>query len=232
MKFILSLPFLALLYALLYYFFVPVQDLQRLYPTWVRNPEEDTAKELAYKVELVQKRPPNYLSLQEIPAFVQRVFILSEDGGFYSHSGVDFAEIAHSLRQAIKRKRRPRGASTISQQLIKNIYFSKRRSWWRKFNELILTIKLERNLKKTKILELYFNIVEMSPGVYGLARGAQFYFHKNPRELNLQEAAYLAALLRNPKKAGSAFHQRYLRILLRRVHRHFSFVNLTGKIQA
>ncbi len=123
--------------------------------------------------------------------------IAAEDQRFAAHFGLDLAAIRDSLEDA-ERGRRLRGASTITQQLIKNLYLSPSRSAWRKGIEAYLTLIAEICLPKRRILELYVNVVELGPGIYGAAAASEYFFGKPPSALTDTEAALLAAVLPNP----------------------------------
>lgn len=123
--------------------------------------------------------------------------VAAEDQRFAAHFGLDLAAIRDSLEDA-ERGRRLRGASTITQQLIKNLYLSPSRSAWRKGIEAYLTIVAEICLPKRRILELYVNVVELGPGIYGVAAASEHFFGKRPSALTDTEAALFAAVLPNP----------------------------------
>ncbi len=131
------------------------------------------------------------------PAIKQAVLV-AEDINFFSHHGFEPGEIQSAMEEALKEGERPRGASTITQQLAKNLWLSPSRTPWRKIKEAILTWQLERSLSKRRILELYLNVVEFGPGVYGAGAASQRYFGKPAAELGEAEAAQLAASLPNP----------------------------------
>jgi len=120
-----------------------------------------------------------------------------EDFSFFSHNGFDTHEIKIAAREAVKGKR-VRGAYTITQQLAKNLWLSPSRSPFRKLKELILTRQLERDLSKRRILELYLNVVQFGPDVYGAEAASRRYFGIPPGELNREQAAKLAASLPRP----------------------------------
>jgi len=126
--------------------------------------------------------------------------VVAEDIDFFAHSGFAVAEIRKSIRDALEEKELPRGASTITQQLAKNLWLSPSRNPWRKVKEALLTRALERNLSKRRILELYLNVVELGPGVYGAEAAARRYFGKGAAALTRREAAELAASLPMPSK--------------------------------
>ena len=124
--------------------------------------------------------------------------LVAEDIGFFDHRGFAVDEMRIALRQTVAEGRRLRGASTITQQLAKNLWLSPSRSPWRKAEEAILTWQLERRLEKRRILELYLNVVELGPGVYGAEAAARRYFRKPAGALGEAEAAELAASLPRP----------------------------------
>jgi monofunctional biosynthetic peptidoglycan transglycosylase len=160
-------------------------------------------------LSIVSKKPKSWLRLKSISKEAITAIVISEDWAFYSHSGVDFRQIYHSIKDAFKGKNL-RGASTISQQVVKNIYFSSRRSFVRKFYELFYTSFLEFNLSKSKILELYINLAELGPEVYGLNNASRYYFNKHPSELSARHGAFLATMLPSPVKYNESFRNREL----------------------
>jgi monofunctional biosynthetic peptidoglycan transglycosylase len=124
--------------------------------------------------------------------------LVAEDIGFFSHRGFALDEIHSALEDALRDRELPRGASTITQQLAKNLWLSPSRSPLRKAQEAVLTWQLERALSKRRILELYLNVAELGPGVYGVGAASQRYFGKAADDLDEHEAAQLAAALPNP----------------------------------
>jgi len=129
---------------------------------------------------------------------IKRAVLVAEDINFFSHRGFELAELQNALEEALRDRELPRGASTISQQLAKNLWLSPSRNPWRKAKEAILTWQMERALSKRRILELYLNVVELGPGLYGVGAASQRYFGKPASELGPGEAAQLAATLPNP----------------------------------
>jgi monofunctional glycosyltransferase len=129
---------------------------------------------------------------------VKRAVLVAEDINFFSHRGFELAELQNALEEALRDRELPRGASTISQQLAKNLWLSPSRNPWRKAKEAILTWQMERALSKRRILELYLNVVELGPGLYGVGAASQRYFGKPASDLGPAEAAQLAAALPNP----------------------------------
>ena len=137
---------------------------------------------------------------------LKRAVLVSEDVNFFSHHGFALDEMQSALEDALRDRELPRGASTITQQLAKNLWLSRSRNPLRKAKEAMLTWQLERRLSKRRILELYLNVVEFGPGVYGVGAASQRYFAKLPADLDESEAAQLAAVLPSPStwRPGSA----------------------------
>jgi monofunctional biosynthetic peptidoglycan transglycosylase len=132
-----------------------------------------------------------------VSVHAKRAVVAAEDMEFFSHEGFSASEMQVALREAMAGERF-RGASTITQQLAKNLWLSPSRNPWRKVKEGLLTRSLERHLSKRRILELYLNVVELGPGVYGVEAASRRYFGKSAAELTEHEAAMLAASLPRP----------------------------------
>jgi len=124
--------------------------------------------------------------------------LAAEDAGFFNHRGFDYREIRESFKRNWEEKAFVRGASTITQQLAKNLFLSSSRNPIRKLKEVVLTYRLEKALPKTRILELYLNLIEWGDGIFGAEAAAQAYFGKPAAVLNVNEAALLAAMIINP----------------------------------
>jgi monofunctional biosynthetic peptidoglycan transglycosylase len=140
-----------------------------------------------------------WTSYAAISPHVKRAVLVAEDINFFSHRGFDLGEIENAVHEALDRKDDPRGASTITQQLAKNLWLTSSRSPVRKLEEAILAWQIERSLDKKRTLELYLNVVELGEGIYGVGSAAQRYFGKSASELDEEEAAQLAASLPNPR---------------------------------
>jgi len=124
----------------------------------------------------------------------------TEDGAFYRHEGFSPFAIRSSLVANLKKGRFARGASTISQQLVKNLFLSREKTISRKLQELFITSQLEASLSKERIMELYLNVIEWGPGIYGVRHASRHYFGKRPAELDPLESVFLVSLIPNPKK--------------------------------
>jgi len=154
-----------------------------------------------------------------ISPHVVRAVLVAEDIDFFSHAGFATDEIKAALREAAEGGRL-RGASTLTQQLAKNLWLAPSRTPWRKIDEAILTVQLERHLSKRRILELYLNVVEFGPGVWGIGNASRTYFGIAPSELSEQQAAELAAALPRPRTwhpgvDSPAYRKRVDRIMAR-----------------
>jgi monofunctional biosynthetic peptidoglycan transglycosylase len=162
-----------------------------------------------------------WVPYSRISSNLKRAVIVSEDIEFYSHQGFSHREAQAALEDAWEEKRLPRGASTITQQLAKNLWLSPSRSPVRKLKEAILTRQLEAHLKKRRILEVYLNVVELGPGIYGADAAARHYFGKSAASLTERQAAELAASLPRPTTwhpgSKSKSYQRKVRSIQRRM---------------
>lgn len=139
------------------------------------------------------------VSYNQISPNLRRMVVLSEDGRFYSHHGIDLEALFEAFEYNLDRGRVVYGGSTISQQTVKNLFLSASRDPLRKWHELVLTLGMEFHLRKWKILELYLNIAEFGTGIYGAEAAARAYWGIPASELNLEQAIELAATLPSPK---------------------------------
>ena len=164
-----------------------------------------------------------WVSGDAISPHLKRAVVAAEDMEFFSHGGFSTSEIRAALREAFEAREAPRGASTITQQLAKNLWLSPSRSPLRKIREVVLTRQLEHALGKQRILEIYLNVVEFGPGIYGAEAAAGHYFDKAARGLTEYEAAQLAASLPRPRSwhpgVGSESYARYVQDILGRMER-------------
>lgn len=138
--------------------------------------------------------------LSSVPLPLRRMILVAEDAKFYSHGGFDWEQIEYAIVANRQRGKPFRGASTITQQTAKNLYLSGERAYSRKLREAALTFLLEHYLGKDRILEIYLNIAQFGPGVFGVAEGARYHFGKSPGALTHDEMLSLAALLPSPEK--------------------------------
>jgi len=148
---------------------------------------------------VVGPRNRDWTPIGAIPPSLKKAVIAAEDARFLAHDGVDYEAIREAIKTDIREGRFVRGGSTITQQLAKNLYLSREKSLSRKIKEYVLARHLDDTLSKSRILELYLNVAELGPMVYGVGRASRFYFGKPASDLNVRESAFLAAMLPGPK---------------------------------
>ena len=153
----------------------------------------------------VSPASPDFIPLAEVPPLFLRTLLLGEDAGFHGHSGIDLREVPAALLTDWARRGAARGASTITQQLAKNLFLSREKHLGRKLQELSLTLLLESALGKDRILEIYLNVIEWGPGLFGLRPASRTYFGREPRELTPAQMAFLVSLIPGPVKYQSSF---------------------------
>ncbi len=141
-----------------------------------------------------------WVPYDEVSPHLKRAVLVAEDINFFSHTGFEASEIKNALEEAARERKPPRGASTISQQLAKNLWLTSARTPLRKAKEAVLTWQLERSLGKRRILELYLNVAQFGPNVFGAEAAARRYFGKPASALTESEAAALAAGLPRPSR--------------------------------
>jgi monofunctional biosynthetic peptidoglycan transglycosylase len=157
-----------------------------------------------YSVYLCPKSS-RYVPYEYISHYVINALVASEDTTFWHHEGFDWFELKESFIVNLKNFAYVRGGSTLTQQLVKNLYLNQEKTITRKFVEVMLTYKVENILSKKEILEKYLNVVEFGNRIYGIYNASQKFFEKHPSELNLIESIYLISLLPNPKKLSYAY---------------------------
>jgi monofunctional biosynthetic peptidoglycan transglycosylase len=164
-----------------------------------------------------------FVPYARISPALKRAVVVAEDTSFFTHNGFATDEIREAIDKAVKEFGLPRGASTITQQLAKNLWLSPSRNPLRKAKEAVLTWQLEKALTKRRILELYLNVVEFGPGVYGAEAASRHYFRKPAAELTDEEAVQLAAALPRPSVwhpgVGTTAYRRYVEDIRRRMER-------------
>ncbi|KQX11494.1 transglycosylase domain-containing protein [Flavobacterium sp. Root420] len=160
-------------------------------------------------IQNVQQRPilvgnanPNYTPLDQISPYLRKSVLTTEDPSFFSHRGFINEAFKQSILKNIRTKKFSRGASTISMQLIKNVFLTREKTLSRKLEEILLVYILENNriASKERMLEVYFNIIEWGPNVYGIGEASHFYFQKSPSALNVDECLFLATIIPKPRK--------------------------------
>ena len=156
-----------------------------------------------------------------IPDSVVRAVIVAEDARFFEHDGVDVEALKDAMEYNLSKKKMIYGASTISQQTVKNIFLSPSRNPLRKWHELLLTIGMERNLSKQRILEHYLNVAEFGRGVYGVDAAARYYWRIPASRLTSSQAIELAATLPSPAKNNPKTRTRSFQNRVKKIQRYF-----------
>ena len=154
---------------------------------------------------VVGPRNPWWTPSESIPSDLKWAVIVAEDANFYRHEGIDVTAIRNAIKYDLEKKRFARGASTITQQAAKNLFLSREKTVTRKIQEIYLAKRMEQELTKGRILELYLNIVELGPMVYGIGHGARYYFDRPASALTPRECAFLAAMLPGPQKVYNPY---------------------------
>lgn len=159
-------------------------------------------KDVLQRPVLVGNANPNYTPLEQISPYLRKCVLTTEDPSFFSHHGFINEAFKQSIIKNIKTKKFSRGASTISMQLVKNVFLTREKTLSRKLEEILLVYILENNriASKERMLEVYFNIIEWGPNVYGIGEASHFYFQKKPADLTFNECLYLARIIPSPRK--------------------------------
>ena len=162
-----------------------------------------------YDVDLCSSSK-NYVKLNNISSTLQRTILITEDAGFYTHNGFDQEGIQHCFQKMKEKMKIVCGGSTITQQLAKNLFLTKDKTFYRKGLEALIAMKLEKTLTKKEILEKYLNVVQFGKNIFGIKQASQFYFKKNPAQLDAVESAFLAMILPNPEKYSQSYYRKDL----------------------
>ena len=213
--FIVKLQFLLMLIlagGLFYYYYGgyarEVQNMKTEAVEFVRDSTEDTFKAVQTSVvydkngntisTLKGEKDVYYLSYEEIPVDVCAAIISIEDKKFYQHNGIDYKAILRAVKAIIENGEVTQGASTITQQLARNIFLTQDKTWQRKVEEMFVATELEKKYSKNKILEFYLNNIYFGNGYYGIQSASIGYFNKDVSELDLSQVAFLCAIPNNP----------------------------------
>jgi monofunctional biosynthetic peptidoglycan transglycosylase len=182
------------------YLYLTLPDVRSLRTS---NPTKTAFMELRQREARVKGDTPRHVqrwvSYAHISPQLKRAVLVAEDSAFWQHDGVDYEQLKESMEVNLERGEFVRGASTITQQLAKNLYLSPSKNPVRKLREFVIARRLEAELSKQRILELYLNLIEWGDGIWGAEAAARTYFRKSASELNAQESALLAAAIVNPR---------------------------------
>jgi monofunctional biosynthetic peptidoglycan transglycosylase len=187
-------------FGVLAYVYLTIPDVR---PLRDRPPRTTAFMELRAREAVARGEKPRrvqrWVSYARISNHLKRAVLVAEDSAFWDHEGVDVAEIRKSIEINLERGRLARGGSTITQQLAKNLYLSPSRNPLRKLRELLIARRLEVELTKRRILELYLNLIEWGSGVYGAEAAAQTHFHLSAAAIGPEQSALLAGAIINPR---------------------------------
>lgn len=167
-----------------------------------QNPKTTALMEMREKMAKKDKKNfvirQSWVSFANIPQLLKDTVRIGEDAGFYWHKGIDFEELKEAIKKNIQEKKFARGGSTITQQLAKNLYLSPKKSLIRKIKEYLIAKRLEKALSKDRIFELYLNVIELGPGIFGVQAASRYYFGCEVDELSIEEIVRLVAVLPRP----------------------------------
>jgi monofunctional biosynthetic peptidoglycan transglycosylase len=190
----------ASVFALFSYLYLTLPDVR---PLKTENPATTAFIELRAREARAKGQQPRrvqrWVSYRNISPDLKRAVLVAEDAAFWGHDGVDYEQLQESLETDWAKGQFTRGGSTITQQLAKNLYLSPSKNPLRKLRELIIARRLEAELKKSRILELYLNVIEWGDGIYGAEGAARTYFQTSAGALGPAESALLAAAIINPR---------------------------------
>lgn len=182
---------------------------------WIKfNPSSSAFME--DRLEVIQEKRPEaelkhkWVDYEKISNNLKRAVIASEDAKFLNHEGFDWEGIQKAYEKNLKKGKIVAGGSTISQQLAKNLFLSTKRTPWRKAQEAIITVMLEKTMSKRRILEIYLNVIEWGNGVFGAEAAARHYYKTSAARLSKGQAARLAAMIPNPRFYDKHQYTRYL----------------------
>jgi monofunctional biosynthetic peptidoglycan transglycosylase len=181
------------------YVWITAPDVRALATT---RPAETAFMRMRREQAIAAGRKPRvvqqWIGYSQISAALKRAVLVTEDAAFWTHDGLDYDEIRASIEQSWARGKPMRGASTITQQLAKNLYLSPSRNPYRKVSELFIARRLEAELSKARILEIYLNVIEWGDGIWGAEAAAGTYFGVSASALTLEQSALLAGAIFNP----------------------------------
>jgi hypothetical protein len=175
----------------------PTPAIERLKGAFVHRATDATGR--SYEIR-VAPDSPDFVALEEVPELFQRTLLLGEDSNFWGHPGIDLTEMPAAMATNLERGTFARGASTIAQQLAKNLFLSREKRLGRKLEEAALALLLDASLGKRRVLEIYLNVIEWGPGVYGLRPAARHYFGRAPSELTTKQMVFLVSMIPGPVK--------------------------------
>jgi monofunctional biosynthetic peptidoglycan transglycosylase len=195
-----------------FYFYVGLPEVSDLK---VKNPRSTALMVQRYreakKTDATFRIRQKWIEFEAIPKLLRETVRVTEDASFYQHKGIDFEELKAAIKKNWQKGAYSRGASTITQQLAKNLYLSTEKSIIRKIKELLITLRLEKDLSKDRIFEIYLNVIEWGPGIFGVQMASEYYFHKAAGQLTLEEIVRLVAVIPRPLKTNPTENSDWLK---------------------
>jgi monofunctional glycosyltransferase len=203
-----------------------------LHICWWINHNPSTSAFMDDRLQVIQETKPDaelkhkWVNYNQISSNLKRALIASEDARFNDHEGFDWEGIEKAFNKNLKKGKLVAGGSTISQQLAKNLFLNSGRTPWRKAEEAIITVMLEKMLTKQRILEIYLNVIEWGNGIFGAEAASRHYFKVSANKLSAPQAAKLAAMVPNPRFYDDHRNTRYLNRRIRNIQRGMPVVEL------
>jgi monofunctional biosynthetic peptidoglycan transglycosylase len=195
-----------------FYFYLGIPDVSGLK---TQNPRTTALMVQRYreakKTDDTFRIQQQWIDFEAIPKLLRETVRISEDAAFYQHKGIDFVELKEALKKNWQKGEYARGASTITQQLAKNLYLSTDKNFLRKIKEFLIARRLENTLSKDRIFTIYLNVIELGPGLFGVEAASQHYFHKSVGQLNLEEIVRLVAVIPQPLKINPTENSDWLK---------------------
>jgi monofunctional biosynthetic peptidoglycan transglycosylase len=194
------------------YFFFTLPDVEFLKSENIRTTALiELRKRQAARMGSTLKIRQKWVKNDAIPQLLKDLVVLSEDLAFYRHCGIDYRELIQAIKKNLKTGKILRGASTITQQLARNLFLSPEKTYYRKLKEFFIAKELERHLSKERILYIYLNVIELGHGIFGVEAASEYYYGKSVEHLTLSEIVRLVAVIPRPLKAHPVYGSHYLK---------------------
>lgn len=187
----------------LWLFFSSLPDVDQMSFSQLRQQAEQRVDDKLRK----SKNKHHWVELKAVNRDLLYAVVMAEDARFYQHQGIDYNALLDAMVANIKKGETRFGGSTLSQQTVKNLFLTQQQSYFRKLQEAVITRDLERHFSKNEIIELYLNMAEFGPDLYGVNDASRYYFNKKPADLNAAEGAWLALMLPSPRRYHYTLYQ-------------------------
>jgi len=187
----------------LWLFFSNLPDVEQMSFSQLRQQAETRLEKKLEK----SKNKHHWVELKYVNRDLLYAVVMAEDARFYEHQGIDYNALLDAMVANIKQGETRFGGSTLSQQMVKNLFLNQTQSYFRKLQEAVITRDLERHFSKNEIIELYLNMAEFGPDLYGVRDAARYYFDKKPADINAAEGAWLALMLPSPRRYHYTLYQ-------------------------